>query len=446
MIDRLTKAGEKALAWAGQAGLEAEAFLLHTRELSIEIVNQQVDSLKQAEEIGLGLRVINQHRLGFAYSTELSDQAIKKVVEDAIGISNYTTLDEFHAFPKGAFTLPQLHIYDDAIPQTSLDHKISLARKLEQIAKKKDQRVTVVEKAGYEDTEFTCLVMNSSGVKCAAIGNFCGIFLFLVAEERGDAQNGFGMMLKRRIKEMDPGLVGQETVENAVRMLNAKTISSTKTCCLLEPYVASKFLALISQMVNADAVLKGKSLLAQRQGDRIAGSSVNLVDNGLYEEGAGCFPFDDEGYPAQNKTIIENGILMGFLHDTYTAKRCGVESTGNSQRASFRSMPSIGTTNFYLQPGKRTQAEMIAEIDRGLLVTEVLGMHTANPISGDFSLGAAGIMIEKGRLSYPVRGLTIAGNLITLLKDIEEVGSDLRFFGSRGSPTILIKNVSIGGD
>jgi PmbA protein len=211
----------------------------------------------------------------------------------------------------------------------------------------------------------------------------------------------------------------------------------------MEPVVTARFLSVFAQLVDAGAVQKSKSMLAGKLGQIVASPVVNLVDDGLNPDGI-PFPFDGEGVPSSRNIVIENGILKGFLYDTYTAAKDGVKSTGNAQRASFRALPGVGTTNFILS-GTNEPEELIGDIEQGLYITDVMGMHTANPVSGDFSVGAAGIMIEGGRLTFPVRGITIAGNLGQLLKDIDAVGNDLQFFGARGASTIRIKSLSIGG-
>lgn len=438
---------EKVINMSYDKGVEAEAFLLHDKELSIEVNNGQVETLKQAEEIGLGVRIINQGRLGFAYTSDLSEEAVLAVLNDAYNISKYTTSDDSNRLPEGNISYPEMDfLYDDSFKKTSIEEKIDMARQVEQIAKNHDPRISVIERSGYEDTEFSSLIMNTNGLYAYAKGNFGGTYIFLVAEENGDAQNGFSMMIKRKYQDLDPNMVGVEAATNAVRSLNAKTIGSARLPCIMEPYIMTRFMGLIAQMVDAEAVQKGKSLFADKKGEQVASPVFNLIDDGIYENGIASFPFDGEGVSCRKNNVIENGILQGFLYDTYTAHKAGLTSTGNASRGSFRNLPSVGTTNFILAPGKESPNKLISDIKKGFYITEVMGMHTANPISGDFSVGAAGIMIENGELTYPVRGVTIAGNLIDFLQDIEAVGSDLRFYGGKAAPTVRLKALSIGGE
>lgn len=442
----LKTAGQKALALAARKNVAAEAFVLYDRELSIEVVNGQVENLKEAEEMGLGLRVFNQGKMGFAYSSDLSDDAIEEAVNNAVAISAFTSADEFNVLPQGNFVYPLMETYDNKIMKTGLEEKIEMARELERIARNFDRRISIVERSGYEDSEFASVVINSNGVYAFGKGNYSGIYISLVAEEDNDAQNGFAVMVKRKIDELVVADVGNEAAGRAVRSLKARHIGSARIPCVMEPHVVTGFLGILSQLVNADAVQKGKSMLAGKQGQMVAAQVFNLVDDAAFPGGIASFPFDSEGIAAQKNMVIENGILKGYLYDTYTAAKAGVKSTGNGQRDSFRSLPSVGTTNFIVNPGSIAPDKLISPIEKGFYITEVMGMHTANPISGDFSVGAAGIMIENGQLTFPVRGVTISGNLGTLLQDIEAVGNDLRFYGGKAAPTIRLKSLSIGGE
>jgi len=442
----LQNAGAKALELAQKKGVEAEAFLLHGRNLSLEVINGEVETLVEAEEAGLGFRVINQGRLGFVYTSDLSPQAIGKVVEDAISISRYTEADSHNCLPRGNYEYPQLEVYDPEISAASLEAKIELAREMERIALASDSRVNIIERAGYDDSEFTSVIMNTNGLYACGKGNYCGIYISLVAQEQGDAQNGFSMMVRKNYKDLDPNFTGREAASNAVRGLNARSIGSAHMPCVMEPYVVTRFLSLLAQMVDAEMVQKGKSLLAGKLEQLVASPAVNLVDDATWAGAVGTFPFDAEGVPARKNIIITNGNLNSYLYDSYTASKAGVESTGNAQRNSFRSLPSVGTSNFILQAGSTSLPSLYDGIEKGLYITEVMGMHTANPISGDFSVGAAGIMIENGQLTHLVRGATIAGNLGDFLRDIDAVGNDLRFFAGKAAPSIRLKSLSIAGE
>lgn len=441
----LRKVGENTLDEARRSGVEAEAFLMHAKELSIEIVQGRVETLIQADETGLGIRVIKDGRIGFAFTSDLSDNAVKNAVRDAISISVYTTVDQYQILP-GKAEYPDVKVFDPHIAAMSLEEKIEIARLVERSAQGVDKRISIIERSGYDDLQYSNLIMNSKGLYAYETGNFSGIYIFLVAEDGDDAQNGFSTSTVRKAKNLSAAEVGQEAALKAISSLHAKTIRSGRMPVIFDPYVATRFSGIISSMVNTEAVQKGKSMFSGKIGEKVASTQCTIVDDALLEDGIASGIFDSEGVPAQRKTIIENGILTTYLHNTYTAQKDGVISTGNAQRGSFRSLPTVGSTNFIIRPGREDQDSLVDGVERGLYVTDVMGMHTANPISGDFSVGAAGIMIENGVLTYPVRGVTMAGNMAQFLHNIDGIGSDFRFYGGKGSPSIRIKELSIAGE
>lgn len=445
MKEILSQVGEKALDEALQSGAEAEVFLMQAKELEIEVVKGQVETLKQAEEIGLGIRVLKQGRTGFAFSSDLSPVAVKQAVEDAIKISFLAAPDEYQVLPPKA-EYPVLNLYDQATVDMSIEEKIEIARSVEHSALSVDRRISIIERAGYADVEYCNLIMNSKGLYAYETGNYCGIYIFLVAEDENDAQNGFSSMSVRKAWDLSPARIGKEAARNAIRALHAKRVGSGHMPVVLDPYVATRFCGIIASMVNAEAVQKGKSLLAGKVGEQVASSCLSIVDQALLPDGIGSYRFDSEGVPAQNKTVIENGVLNTYLHNTYTAGKEGGKSTGNAQRGSFRGLPGVGSSNFSVVPGFMEQEYLLDGIEQGLYVTEVMGMHTTNPISGDFSIGAAGLVIENGVLSYPFRGVTIAGNMAEFLMNIDALASDLRFYGGKGAPSLRLKELSIAGD
>jgi PmbA protein len=444
--DFLKSAGIIALEAGIRRGVMTEVYLLSSCQLNIEVADSKVETLIEAKETGMGIRIVNDGKLGFAYTCDLSAEAILEAVNDAYNITSYTSFDKYNQLPVGPYEYEVMQLYDQNIKETTVEEKIDMARQMESVALAADKRISIIERAGYEDTDYISVIMNTNGLYASGQGNFSGMYIYLVAEENGDAQTGFAMSLKKWIKDLDPEAVAREAAKKAVRSLNARTIKSANLTCIMEPYVVTQFLGVLAKMVDAGTVQKGKSLFAGRIGQAVASEKITLIDDSTWPDGAGSFPFDGEGVPAQSNLIIENGILKTYLYDTYTAAKDGVSSTGNAQRGSFRSLPEAGPSNFIILPGSNTLESLISDISKGFYITDVMGMHTTNPISGDFSVGAAGIMIENGYLAYPVRGVTIAGNLIDLLQDIDAVGNDLKFYGSKGAPAIRLKNLCIGGE
>ncbi|KJS22441.1 MAG: peptidase C69 [Clostridiaceae bacterium BRH_c20a] len=445
-LNDFLKLGVKAVEKALKIGSDnAEVFLLNARDFNIQVANQKIDTIKLAEERGLGIRVFKDRRMGFSYTSDLNDTAVDQVVEQALANSLNTAHDEYLTLAEKTESYPALDLFDQEISQKSVEEKIELAKEIENYAKKYDSRIKITERAAYEDSQYEIWIMNSLGLNGYYQGAYCGGYALVVGEEQGENQTGFGMQYSLKYKSLNPEIIGTDAGKRAVRLLGAASISSQKAPIILEPYIATNFLGIISPALSAEAVDKGKSFLKGKTNKRVASELVTLIDDGQMEGRVLSAPFDGEGIPTSKTVLVEQGVLKGYMHNTYTAKKAGLKSTGNGVRGSYRSTPEVGSTNFYLAPGEIDPEQIIKEIDTGLYVTDVMGMHTANPISGDFSLGASGIWIENGELTKPVRGIAIAGNLQELLGNIAGVCNDLTFFVGKGAPTIKINNISISG-
>jgi PmbA protein len=308
-----------------------------------------------------------------------------------------------------------------------------------------DKRIRRIRKASAGFSESETLIMNSSGAEAQYQGTACSSSIEAVAEDEGEQQAGSDFDVARFYRKLRIEDVGRKAAQRALDLLGARRIDSTKAPVILDADVAGEFLSVMASGVLAENVQKGKSLFTGKLGQEVVSPLVTIDDDGLLEGGMGSAPSDDELVPAKKKVVIDQGRLALFLYNTYTAAKDRTESTGNGVRGGFKGVPSVGVTNFYIRPGGHTLDEMIASLERGLFVTEVMGMHMANAISGDFSVGATGFWVEKGRKVYPVREITIAGNILDLMKNVDAVGSDLRFQGRIGSPSIRIKELSIGG-
>jgi PmbA protein len=238
--------------------------------------------------------------------------------------------------------------------------------------------------------------------------------------------------------------VGKIAAQRTIRRLGARKAKTARVPVVFDPMVATSILEHIFEGVNGDSVYRGASFLAGKLGQKIAAADVNVIDDGTVPGGFGTSPFDGEGIPTRRTVVIENGVLKSYVLNTYTAKKLGLETTGNASRG-LAGTPGIGPGNYFLQPGTRTPKEIIAGISDGLYVTEFLG-HGVNLVTGDYSRGASGLWISGGELAYPVEEITVAGNLKDLFLNISEIGNDLEFRGAVASPTIRVDGLTVGGE
>lgn len=438
---------EKILSLAmSQKADAAEVFLRSSFSTSIEVKDQKVDAFDRARDIGAGLRVLVAGRMGFAFTTDLTDAALKKLAQDAVTNAQNTDPDPFNALPgKPAEAYRDVNIYDPALAGLSEEEEISRVMAMEREAFAVDPRIKRIRKAEARFSSAETVLMNSSGALVAYRGTAASSSIEVVAEEKGESQAGWDFDVNRFYSRLEIEEVGRRAARKALNLLGAKTIHSVKAPVVLDRNVAEEILSIAASGFSAENVQKRKSLFAGKLGQIVMSPLITVHDDGLREGGIGTAPADDEGVPMGKKTVIDKGRLAMFLYNTYTANKDKTASTGNGVRGGFKGVPGVGVTNLSIEPGSRTPEELIADTDKGLYVLEVMGAHTANPISGDFSVGATGFWIEKGKIAFPVREVTIAGNILDLMKNVDAVASDLRFSGRIGSPTLRVKELSISG-
>jgi PmbA protein len=470
---------------------EAEAFIINSKTLSIEINNQKIEAINKGTDFGIALRVIKDKKMGFAYSSDID---IDSLIDKALHNSNVSEIDEFNQFAQPtknslaesviatpnevrgkqshcnngiassfiSFSprndcvhsqvsepLTSLDLFDKEIDNASMEDKIRIAKEVEKAAYDTDKRITKSEHVSYSEHETEIYISNSNGINNSYKTNNCGGFAQIICESNGEAEEGMAADYFKKWSDLNPKQIGKEAAINALELIGGKTIKTEKMPIIFNPFVGAEFMDAISGILSAEAVQKNKSALAGKIETSVASKIVTVLDDGTMEKGLGSAPFDAEGTPCRKNLLIDNGILKCFMHNTYTASKDKTASTGNAERISFKSTPGIGLTNFYIKPGIQKKEDLISKVRKGLYITRVMAMHSVNPISGDFSVGAAGIMIENGQKTYPVRAVTIAGNLLELLHSIEDIADDLRFFvyaGNCGSPTLLISSLMVGGE
>ena len=408
--------------------------------------DRQVDAYERARDFGAGLRVLLGSRMGSAYTTDLTTAGIRDLVDAALASARNTPPDSFHTIPeRAAGPYPAVNILDPEVAALSGKAMIDRALELEREAFAVDRRIKRIRKAEASFTASETLILSSRGAVASFSGTALSASIEVVAEEAGEAQAGWEHDVRRFVQDLDIGSVGRRAAGKALALLGARRIDSVRAPVILDAAVAQDFLDMIRSGFSAENAQKGKSLFAGKRDSMVASPLVSVHDDGLLERGIGTAPSDDEGTPLRAKTVIDRGRFVQFLHNSYTARKEGTVSTGNGMRGGFKATPGVGVTNLSIQPGTMGPEALIASTQRGLFVSEIMGAHMANPISGDFSVGASGYWIENGSKAYPVRELTIAGNIIDLLKNVDAVCNDLRFAGRLGSPTLRIAEMSIAG-
>jgi PmbA protein len=309
--------------------------------------------------------------------------------------------------------------------------------------------VTQVENAVYSDAEGRVAMANSRDFAAGYEASHAFAYASAFAGEGADLMTGLGVGLGRSPGELDPAAIGGEAADRALALVGARRPESRRCPVVLDPFVAASFIGVLGGMLSADAVQRGRSLFAGKEGEQVAATALRVADDGTLSDGPSSAPFDGEGSPTRRTALLRGGRLLTFLFDARTARRAGRETTGNASRGSYRSPPAVGATNLVVEPGSETLDELVSHAGDGLYVTDVKGLHSGvNPVSGTFSVGASGRLIAGGELAGPVREITIASDLLSMLNGIRAVGSEVRwipFGGSVKAAPVLIGEMSVSG-
>lgn len=441
---------KKALSFAVKTGAdEAEAFVLDSRVMRIRVYRQEVEELSSSEACGVGIRVFSKKSVGYAYTSELSEAGLSTAAAAAIANASVTAADEYAGLPLPAGVYPDLDLFSEKLGQTPLQEKIRLAKEVEQAALDRDKRISQVEGASYVEGDAHVAIASSLGLFGEHRETSCYAFLQAIAEKDGQMQTGSSFTTGREPGSLAGADCGNEAADRALTLLGGSQCQTMSCPVVMDPFVTAGVVGVIGSALTGEAVQKQRSMFAGLEGSEVASKFFRLVDDGIHPDGLASAPFDGEGVPTQETVLIEDGFLQGYLYDTYTGKKDGRASTGNGNRHSFYSLPHVSANNLRVPPGDRSREEIIASVDMGFYVMDVTGIHSgANPVTGDFSVGASGRIIKNGELSEPVREVTIAGNLKAMLMAIAAVGNDNRwvpFGGSIHAPTLLLSEMTISG-
>jgi PmbA protein len=439
------------IAGRGSGAEQLEAFLTHARSFEVRAYDGAIESLSSAEPRGAGLRVISSHRVGFAYTTDLTEAGIDGLVAAARDNAAHATPDEARALA-GSWTQPPADIpglHEVSHATVGPEAKARFALELERAARAQDPRVKGVEDAVYADSNSEIAIATSTGIAGAYRRSDAWCYAVVIVEEGSDTQVGFDFGLARGLGALDAEAVAAAAAGRGLRVLGADKIASARMPVVFDPYVAGQFLGVLGNALTGEAVQKGRSLFAGRLGDRVAAHGLTLVDDGRLADAPGAAPWDDEGVPTGRTEVILDGELKAFLYDTTSARRQGLPSTGNAARAGFKSVPHTSPSNMAFEASDGSPEDVLRHAGKALLVQDLHGVHSgANPVSGDFSVGATGLLLEGGATGRPVKEVTIAAPMLDILARIEAVASDRRwlpFGGSYGGATTLVGEMTVAG-
>ena len=446
MSDLLDIASRVA-GWATD-GEQVEAFVVHERETEVRAYEGEVESLTSAESQGIGVRVIADGRQGYAYAGTLDGDAAQETLREARDNAAFAESDEFNGVAEPDGVAPaDLQLYREELVSYATGDKVALAIELERATRAADSRIAGIESAEYIDTLYESAVATSTGIASVTRETGCYLATYALAEADGETQTGFGFSIGREPGELDPSAAANDAAERATRLLGATKPATQRLTVVLDPWVSAQLLGIIGHTLTGEAVLKGRSLFADRLGEEVAVDTITLIDDATNPAAFTASMADGEGLAIRGTPLISDGVLTGFLHNSYSGRRSGTASTGSAVRAGFKSAPSVGAHALALKPGDRSQTDLIADIGEGFLVQGVAGLHSGvNPVSGDFSTGAEGLRIRDGELAEPIREVTIASTLQRLLQDVVAIGNDTEWLPMNAAGvTLVVADVTMSG-
>ncbi len=424
----------------------AEVIIRQRTELSVGVRLGEVETLQESTDQGLGLRVLIDGRQASVSGSDFSRDAVMSLMDEAVELARLTSPDDTAGLPDPqelATSIPDLDLWDEAIVELSTEDQIEMALRAERAAQEYSNQISNFDGGGFDSAYGSVILANSLGFAGEFRTTSCSLASVPVAAEDGKMQRDYWYDMRRKLSEMDsPEKIGVTAARRTLRKLGSRSVPTQAVPVVLEPNIARDLLGDIFNAASGESIFRKASFLVGQLGEQIANERLTVIDDGVMPRGLGSRPFDGEGLPTRRTVVISGGVLESYLLNSYTARKLGLRSTGNAGRG-LSGAPGVEAGNLYVEPGPYSPDEIIKSVKKGLLITELLGFGV-NIVTGDYSRSAGGIWIENGELTFPVQGVTIAGNLKEMLNSIEMIGNDLDFRGSVVSPTLLIGRMTIG--
>ncbi len=439
----------RALELATRLGIEElEVALVETVSTRVSVADGRLESLEERQESGVGLRVFHRQRVGFAFTADPGDEALERALATARDLAELGAPEDANRAPEPR-PLPDEPPpnEDPALASFPVAKKIALAREVEVAARAASPEVDRIRRASYQDARGIQRIVSTRGVDAAESWSRAWLSIEAVARRGNDQRVGWWSDWALGPGPLDPERVGRTGAGRAVELLGARPGPTGRFAVVLPPEVTAALLSALGDAFSGLKALRQRTVLGGREGRSIGSSRVTLVDDGTLPGTWGTGVIDGEGVPTRRNVLVEEGVFRGFLHDSYTARRFGLEPTGNSLRGGYAAPPAIGPHALHLLPTGPTRTELLARAEGGILVSELMGLHTVNTVTGDFSLGAAGRRVGPGgEPGEPLDRMAISGSIFDLFSSLEGVADDLQFFiGGAGGATVLLGEMPIGG-
>jgi PmbA protein len=430
-----------------RGAVEADAFMVAEQLQTVQVRLGTVESLKHARENRCSLRIFTGSGSASATTSDLSPAALARLVDESVRLAQVAQRDEHSGLPAPetlARDVPDLDLWDAEGHRLDVETKIAWARRAEAAALGADPRVRNSEGAEFYDRQGRVAYASSAGFAGGFRVSSFALSVTPVASDEGDMERDYWYTAARHLADLEPPEeVGREAARRAVRRLGGRQGATVEVPVVFDPETAASLVRSLAVAASGPSLYRGTSFLIGQRGQTVAAPRVTIVDDPRMPRGLGSRPFDGEGLPSRRTVLVEDGVLRGYLLDTYSARRLGLAATGHAAREDGGGV-TVGYTNLYLEPGPWAPEEILRSVDRGLYVTELIGFGV-NFATGDYSRGAVGFWIEGGELAHPVEEITIAGNLRDMFLGVEMVGRDLSFRDQTAAPTLKVARLTVAG-
>lgn len=430
-------------------GVDAcDVYIVNGSQFNTTIRLGQIEKLQQSISKGLGMRIFKNDATALTFTTDFTDKSVKSLVKEAMEIVKVSGADKFNGLAPKEFLGTyggNLMLFDESLARLSPEKKIETAKEAEAAGRSFDKRITNTRGTNWFDGTFQTTLANSDGFVGQYKSTSASLSVNLMAEENGIKQTDGWFTFNRYVNKLDsPKSVGEEAARRTIAKLGGKKVKSQTVPVVIDRQVAGQLVGWVFGAASGRSIYRKTSFLVDKVNAEIASPLISIVDDATMADGPASRPFDAEGVKSSQVTVVENGVLKNYVCDAYSARRLNLRPSGNATR-SYQSNPGVGSTNLYIKAGGSDPKDMIKSVKSGLYVTSLFGFGF-NGVTGDVSQGANGFWIENGELTYPVQEITLAGNMLKVMKNITMVGNDLSFkFGSPAAPTLLISEAMIGG-
>ena len=425
---------------------DIEILLSANNSFLVRIHNHDIEAFNYADSKGISVRVIKDGKVGYSYTEKFDEETFKSIVEEALENAKYTEDDEIAIIENYPDIDKKLDVYSKELDKIGVEEKIQFAKDMEKLAKAADKRVFNIPNSVMGNGTGYIKIANSKGLNKEEKQNFAYAYIGALSQEKDDKRVGMDFIIGRDFSKFDAKELAEKSVEKSTSLLGGEVIKSGSYPVVLNNEMMATMLSTFSGIFSAKAVQEGRSLLKGKLGKDISNNKVTIIDDALHLDGFGTRYFDSEGFPSKTTILIKNGKLKSYLHNTQTARKDKVKSTGNGSRG-YKGTLGISPSNFFLKPGEHKEEELFKQHDKVIEIVALQGMHSgANSISGDFSLSAEGFLYENGERKHSLKQFTISGNILQLFQDVEMIADNFKFnMSSIGTASVLVKKLDISG-